>query len=356
MPSTEQVIECSVCSNWYHYVCEGISEIEFEKHCVYEDSLYSCMSCLTGQSCTGQLNSNEGGPGEPDPCGDEPQPLGVITSDCNKEIPSQAVNKDNSSPGHKLNFGRQLPVIGTIALHDTTGLHYIPPTMTPKIHSLPLISLNLGPMIGVRTSTHNDEGIPVPTGTEGQGSTHAVVDKSCSAQSITIRDDLATITPASSSGVLHNLYPTCVKSQRRLHPNELPQTAGDSDNIRGAGCMDPPSILAASQISPVPSQQSVMPESTNSCYNESQMSVKSLQQKRKTAKKLQGARTKKQDTDGVGVGTDNKVISNLSPLSKGAASSDDTNPIIPQDDEGTCLNDQLLKSKEKLLSTKERKL
>ena len=75
------------------------------------------------------------------------------------------------------------------------------------------------------------------------------------------------------------------------------------------------------------------------------MSVKSLQQKRKTAKKPQGARAKKQDSDGVGVETDNKVISNLSSLSKGAGSSDDTNPIIPQDDEGTSLNDQLLKAK-----------
>ena len=51
------------------------------------------------------------------------------------------------------------------------------------------------------------------------------------------------------------------------------------------------------------------------------MSVKSLQQKRKTAKKPQGARAKKQDYDAVRVATYNKVISNLSSL-RGAASSD----------------------------------
>ena len=117
--------------------------------------------------------------------------------------------------------------------------------------------------------------------------------------------------------------------------------------------MDPPSIIVTSQISCVPSQQPVMSESTNNCYNESQMSLKGLQQKRKTAKKPQGARAKKQDSDGVGMGTDN--LSSLSSL-RGAASSDDTNPVIPQDDEGTSLSDQLLKSKEKLLSTKERTL
>ena len=48
MPSIEQVIEYSVCSNRYHYLCEGISKIEFEKHSVDEDSLYSCMSCSIG--------------------------------------------------------------------------------------------------------------------------------------------------------------------------------------------------------------------------------------------------------------------------------------------------------------------
>ena len=53
------------------------------------------------------------------------------------------------------------------------------------------------------------------------------------------------------------------------------------------------------------------------------------------------------------MGTD--ILSSLSSL-RGAASSDDTNPIISQDDERTSLSDQLLKSKEKLLSTKERKL
>ena len=185
------------------------------------------------------------------------------------------------------------------------------------------------------------------------------MDKSCSAQNITIRPDLADeqqpshLHPPPVSCITYT--PTCVESQRWLHPNELPQAVYDSDNIRGARCMDPQSILAASQICHVPFQQPVMCGSTNSCYNESQMSVKSLQQKRKTAKKPQGARAKKQDADGVGVGTDNKVISNLSSLRE-AASSDDTNPIIPRDDEGTSLNDQLLKSKEKLLSTKERKL
>ena len=37
----------------------------------------------------------------------------------------------------------------------------------------------------------------------------------------------------------------------------------------------------------------------------------------------------------------------ISSMNKGGISSDDTNSIVPQDDEGTFLNDQLLKSKEK---------
>ena len=362
MPSTEQVIECSVCSNWYHYVCEGISEIEFEKHCVDEDSLYSCMSCLTGQSCSEQSKSNMGGPVEPDHCSNEPQPLRVITPDCtggeNKEFPPQTVNKGNSSPGHKLNLGPQSPVIGAIALHDTTGLTpHSSYNDSQNILSPTDISEYRTNDRGANLNTQNDEGIPVPTGTEVQGPTHAMVDKSCSTQNITIRPDLTDeqqpshLHPSPVSCITYT--PTCVESLRGLHPNEPPQAVGDSDNIRGAGCMDPPSILVTSQLSCVPSQQPVMSESTNNCYNESQMSVKGLQQKRKTAKKPQGARAKKQDSDGVGTGTDN--LSSLSSL-RGAVSSDDTNPIIPQDDEGASLNDQLLKSKEKLLSTKERKL
>ena len=195
MPSTEQVIECSVCSNWYHYVCEGISKIEFEKHCVDEDSLYSCMSCLTGQSCSEQSNSNVGGPVKPDHCSNEPQPLRVITSDCtgeeNKEIPPQTVNKGNSSPGHKLNLGPQSPVIGTIALHDTTGLTpHSSYNDSQNMLSPTDISESQSNDRGANLNTHNDEGIPVPTGTELQGPTHATVDKSCSAQNITIRPDL----------------------------------------------------------------------------------------------------------------------------------------------------------------------
>ena len=69
-PSSEQAIECSVCSNWYHYTCEGISEADFEMHCMDEDSLYSCMSCLVGHSSQEQPtvdadNSAEHGP-DPD--------------------------------------------------------------------------------------------------------------------------------------------------------------------------------------------------------------------------------------------------------------------------------------------------
>ena len=303
-----------------------------------------------------------GGPVEPDRCSNEPQPLRVITPDCtggeNKEFPPQTVNKGNSSPGHKLNLGPQSPVIGAIALHDTTDL-------TPQssyndsqnILSPTDISESRTNDRGANLNTQNDEGIPVPTGIEVQGPTHATVDKSCSTQNITIQPDLTDeqqpshLHPSPVSCITYT--PTCVESLRGLHPNEPPQAVGDSDDIRGAGCVDPPSILATSQISCVPSQQPVMSENTNNCYNESQMSVKGLQQKRKTAKKPQGARAKKQDSDGVGAGTDNP--SSLLSL-RGAVSSDDTNPIIPQDDEGASLNDQLLKSKEKLLSTKERKL
>ena len=44
-PSENDVIECSVCMNWVHFMCEGISKAEFQKYCVDEDITYTCTSC-----------------------------------------------------------------------------------------------------------------------------------------------------------------------------------------------------------------------------------------------------------------------------------------------------------------------
>ena len=90
---------------------------------------------------------------------------------------------------------------------------------------------------GAKLSTHNDEGIPVPTSTELQGSSHAAVAKLCTTPKITVQPDLACeqqpshLHPSPVSCITST--PTCVESQRELHSSELYQAVGDPDNILG---------------------------------------------------------------------------------------------------------------------------
>ena len=39
------VIECSSCTNWFHFACEGLSEDEFQSYDDATDRDYICIGC-----------------------------------------------------------------------------------------------------------------------------------------------------------------------------------------------------------------------------------------------------------------------------------------------------------------------
>ena len=48
--ATDGVIQCSTCENWYHYMCEGMTEEEFVIYGEETDSIYVCRSCSVGST------------------------------------------------------------------------------------------------------------------------------------------------------------------------------------------------------------------------------------------------------------------------------------------------------------------
>ena len=48
MPSVDNAIKCSVCCNWFHYMCESMSREEFDRHCDDLNASYLCLSCMVG--------------------------------------------------------------------------------------------------------------------------------------------------------------------------------------------------------------------------------------------------------------------------------------------------------------------
>ena len=353
-PSSEQVIECSVCFNWYHYTCEGISEADFEMHCMDEDSLYSCMSCLVGHSSQEQPTVDAGPGPDPDDLRLTILPAPNCMTSANMQCTSKRMTVDVANSETNPNTDLQPKAARITEMSEkvqSSGIHHSS-SSTSSIDTCALKTQTEQSQLRHGNVNTHVQSRQAPIGllqvsTKQRVPSDSMTIKAHTAMELTPQTDQAhakqpsQLPPSCTPSPALALAPTEVQQSGKSDPT-VPSTAV-STYTNDAG---PPNntILPSSFVpSSHPARQGALPGEPTT----------DISQKRKPAKKQVGSRAKKAET---GEAASGAMTLGFPSLGRTDRVLEETNSVDALEQERTSINDQMLKSKEKLLSTKERKL